>query len=82
MRIEVSVFWDEAVQKWHWRIGRVVKEDTVLSGFGITPLLRDGHARFRGSAWRQAVGAVADLKAELERNERNSARNHKFETVI
>lgn len=82
MRIEVSVTWRPDLQKWHWRIGRVVKEDTVLSGFGITPLLRDGYARFRGSAWRQAVGAVADLKAEKERNERNSARNYTFETVI
>lgn len=74
MRIEVSVIWDEAVQKWRWGV-------MELDGLGAV-IIRDGYARFRGSAWRQAVGAVADLKAELERNERNSARNHKFETVI
>ena len=82
MRIEVSVRWNVEVQKWHWRIGRVVEDHSILSGPGRTPLLRDGYTRFRGSAWRQAVGAVADLKAEKERNERNSARNYKFETVI
>lgn len=74
MRIEVSVLWDEAVQKWRWGV-------MELDGLGPV-IIRDGYARFRGSAWRQAVGAVADLKAEMERNERNSARNYTFETVI
>lgn len=74
MRIEVSVLWDEAVQKWRWGV-------MGLDDLGPV-IIRDGYARFRGSAWRQAVGAVADLKAEKERNDRNSARNHKFEMVI